>query len=221
MDKARAEMSIVIADDHPIFRQGLRQVIEAERDLRVVAEAGDGEAALARLGELRPDMAVLDIDMPKLDGFAVARAIRREGLPVEVVFLTMHKDEDMFNEALDLGVRGYVVKDSAVTDIVGSIRAVAAGRHFISPSISTYLVERRRRADALAASKPGIRDLTPTERRVLTLIAENKTSREIAEELFVSPRTVENHRANICQKLDLRGAHALLKFALEHRSQLT
>ncbi|MFL6211962.1 MAG: response regulator [Pyrinomonadaceae bacterium] len=213
-------MRILIADDHPIFREGLRKVIEREPDFEVVAEATDGATALAALRALRPEVAVLDIDLPQLDGFEVVRTLRREALPTGVVFLTMHNDEEMVNEALDLGVSGYVVKDSAVTDIVASVRAAAAGQHFFSPSIAGYLVQRRARATELAARKPGLNELTPTERRILRLIAENKTSREIATELFISHRTVENHRANICQKLDLRGSHALLKFALEHKSQL-
>jgi DNA-binding NarL/FixJ family response regulator len=218
--ETKAEIRVVIADDHPVFRQGLRQVVEAEPSLRVVAEAGDGEAALARLREARPDVALVDLDMPGMSGFEVARAVRRENLPVELVFLTMHKDEDVLEEALRLGVKGYVVKDSAVTDIVGSVRAVAAGRHFISPSVSAHLVRRRERAADLARRKPGLEDLTPAELRVLRLIAEHKTSREIAAELYVSHRTIENHRANICQKLGLRGSHALLRFALEHKSEL-
>ena len=213
-------MRILIADDHPIFREGLRKVIEREPDFEVVAEATDGATALTALRALKPDVAVLDIDLPQLDGFEVVRTLRREALPTPVVFLTMHNDEEMVNEALDLGVNGYVVKDSAVTDIVASIRAAAAGQHFFSPSIAGYLLNRRARAAELAARKPGLGELTPTERRILKLIAENKTSREIAAELFVSHRTVENHRTSICQKLELRGAHALLKFALEHKSQL-
>jgi DNA-binding NarL/FixJ family response regulator len=113
-----------------------------------------------------------------------------------------------------------VLKDSAVTDIVGSIRAALRGEHFISPQLSTFLLNRRGRAVSLLQQKPSLQQLTPTERRILGLIAENKTSKEIAGELFISIRTVENHRANICQKLELHGAHALLKFALEHTSEL-
>jgi DNA-binding NarL/FixJ family response regulator len=217
----RTETRILIADDHPIFRKGLRQVIETEASLRVVAEAEDGEDALSGLRELKPEVAILDIDMPKMDGFEVARALQRENLSIEVIFMTMHKEEDMFHAAMDLGVKGYVVKDSAVSDIVGSIKAVAAGQHFISPSISTYLINRNRRAASLTKEMPTLNDLTPTEQRILKLIADNKTSREIASELFISHRTVENHRANICSKLELRGSHALLKFAIEHKSQLS
>jgi DNA-binding NarL/FixJ family response regulator len=217
---AKDEIKVVIADDHPIFRKGLRQVIE-ESGITVVAEADDGEQALARIRESRPHVAILDVDMPKLDGFALARRMREERLAVEIIFLTMHRDEDVFNAALDLDVRGYVVKDSAVTDIVSSIRAVLAGQHFMSQSVTSYLITRGRRANSLRQQKPGLEDLTPTERRILRLVAENRTSKEIAAELFVSYRTIETHRANIAAKLDLHGSHALLKFALEHKSALS
>ena len=214
------KIHILIADDHPIVRRGLRQVIEGDSKLIVVAEADDGEAALRLIEQTRPQVAVLDIDMPKLDGFAVARALQKKRLPVEVVFLTIHSAEDLFNEAMDLGAKGYVLKESAVTDIVNGIRAVAAGQHFITPSLTSYLVNRRNRSDALARRLPSLAELTPTERRILKLIAEYKTSKEIAEELFINYRTVENHRTNICQKLELRGSHALLKFALQHKSEI-
>src|SRR5688572_5874370 len=124
----KAEIRIMIADDHPIFRQGLRQVIEADHGLNIVAEAADGETTLERLSQCDAEILVLDVDMPNKDGFEVARSIREQRLPVKVIFLTMHKDERFFNTALDLGVKGYVLKDSAVTEIVGSIRAVAAGQ---------------------------------------------------------------------------------------------
>jgi DNA-binding NarL/FixJ family response regulator len=215
------EIKILIADDHPVFRAGLRQIIEMTPDLKVVAEAGDGPAALERIRQHSPHVAVLDVDMPGMDGFEVVRALQQEKLAAGIVFLTMHKDEDIFNEAMNIGVSGYVVKDSAVTDIVASIRSAAAGRPFISPALSFYLLNRTQRSTNLTREKPGIQQLTPTERRILKLLAENKTSREIAAELFVSHRTIENHRANICQKLGLSGNNALLKFALENKSQLS
>jgi len=220
MDQKQGKISVVIADDHPIFRQGLRQVIEADERIVIVGEAADGETTLERLESLTPDVAVLDIEMPRKDGFALAQAIKDKGLSTQVIFLTMFKEEDLFDRAVDLGVLGYVLKDSAATEIVESIKVVAAGKHFISPAISSYLVNRNRRAAALAQHKPGLNDLTATERRVLKLIAEEQTTREIAGKLFISPRTVDTHRANICRKLDLHGSLALVKFAIEHKSEL-
>jgi DNA-binding NarL/FixJ family response regulator len=217
----KAEITVLIADDHPIFRKGLLQVIATDPQLKVIAEADDGEAALGQIRALGPQVVVLDVDMPNKDGFDVARAIREERLSIEIIFLTMHKDERFFNAALDLGVKGYLLKDSAVTEIIGGIKAVASGQNYISPPLSTYLVKRSQRAAALRDETRGIGGLTPTERRVLRLISEYKTTRDIAQELFISTRTVEHHRANISTKLELRGSHSLLKFALEHKSELS
>jgi DNA-binding NarL/FixJ family response regulator len=217
MDK---EIQIVMADDHPVVRQGLRQTIEADGALKIVAEAGDGKTALAQIVQHQPAVAVLDIDMPGQDGFSVARAIVQRKLGVEIVFLTIHREEELFQAALNLGAKGYVLKDSAVTDIVAAIKAVAAGQHYISPQLSSYLLKRSQSSAALNARKPGLEDLTPTERRILKLIAEDKTSKEIAKELFISHRTVETHRANISRKLELHGNLALVKFALEHKAHL-
>ncbi|MCS6806099.1 MAG: response regulator transcription factor [Acidobacteriota bacterium] len=214
------EIRLLIADDHPIFRQGLRQVIERESNLKVVAEVGDGQAALEQIAALRPAIVILDIDMPQMDGFSVARALQKQHLAVQIIFLTVHSEEDFFNEALALGAKGYVLKDSAVTDIVSSIRAVMAGQHYTSPALTSYLVGRRRPSSLPAKPRLSLDLLTPTERQILKLIAEYKTSKEIAELLYISPHTVRTHRKNICLKLELQGSHALMKFALEHESQL-
>ncbi|MEW6127679.1 MAG: response regulator transcription factor [Acidobacteriota bacterium] len=211
---------ILIADDHPIFRKGLRQVIEMESGMKVVAEAENGKRALEQIREARPDVAVLDIHMPEMSGFELVQALRAQGLAVEIIFLTMHKAEDMFNAAIDNGVKGYVLKDSAVTDIVGSIKAVMQGQPYISPQLSGFLLNRSARADSLRREKPQLDDLTPAERRVLKMLAEYKTSKQIADELNIHWRTVDNHRANICQKLGLSGSHALMKFAIEHKSEI-
>lgn len=214
----KSEITVVIADDHPIFRRGLRQIIETDLGIKVLAEADDGEAALAALQDHQPQVAVIDVDMPNRDGFGVMEAIRARRLPVAVIFLTMHKDERIFNKALDAGVTGYVLKDSAITEIAAAIKAVAAGQNYVSPAMSTSLLKRAARA--ATPLPPGVDDLTPTERRVLKLIGEYKTSKDIATELFISIRTVEHHRANISTKLELKGSHALLKFALDHHDRL-
>jgi len=214
------EIRIVIADDHPVFRRGLCIVIASDPVLKVVGEAENGDEAVARINELRPDVALLDIDMPGQNGFDVARQLQSLRIQPAIIFLTMHEDEALFNSAFDLGAQGYLLKDSAVSDIVAGIKTVMSGRNFISPSLSTFLVSRARRATSLVEHKPSILDLTPTERRVLKLIAENNLTSDIAAKLGISLRTVENHRAHICQKLDLRGSNALLKLALPHKSEL-
>jgi DNA-binding NarL/FixJ family response regulator len=214
------EVKIVIADDHPIVRQGLRQMIEAEKNFTIVGEAGDGEDALQLIETHQPDVAVLDIDMPRIGGFDVARQLKRKKSEVGIIFLTMHSEEEIFQTAMDLGVGGYVLKDSATTDIVAGIKSIASGKPFISPALSALLLNRRRRVNKLERQKPELDSLTPTERRILKLIAEDKTSREIGEELFISHRTVHAHRANISNKLNLSGNLALVKFAITHKSVL-
>lgn len=216
----RLDIRVLIADDHPVVRQGLVQAIGANDGLSVVGEAGDGRTALERIRAVLPDVAVVDIDMPEMDGLAVARVVRDSGLPVSVIFLTIHREEPLFHEALDLGAKGYVLKDSATTDIVAAIKAVAAGEHFTSPAMTSYLFGRRERAAALRRQRPSLDALTATERRVLRLVAEYKTSKEIADDLCISPRTVETHRKNISAKLDMHGTHALMKFALSHKAEL-
>ncbi len=212
------KVKIVIADDHPIVRQGLRQMIEADRNLTVIGEASDGETALQLIETDQPDVAVLDIDMPRIGGFDVARELERKKSSVKIIFLTMHSEEEIFQTAMDLGVGGYVLKDSATTDIVAGIKSIASGKPFISPALSALLLNRRRRVNKLARQNPELDSLTPTERRILKLIAEDKTSKEIGEELFISHRTVHAHRANISNKLNLSGNLALVKFAITHKS---
>lgn len=211
---------ILIADDHPLIRRGLRQVIEAETDFEVIAEASDGRQALDLLARHQPDIALLDVSMPELGGFEVASELRRRGFGTAIIFLTMHKDKTLFNKALDLSAKGYVLKDSALEEIVEALRAVSQGRPFVSAPLAGYLLQRLDRIGLPAQQVPGLNDLTPTERRVLKLIAQYKTSKEIAEELHVHYRTVDNHRTNISNKLGLQGSHALLKFAVEHQAEL-
>ncbi|MBI5470864.1 MAG: response regulator transcription factor [Ignavibacteriae bacterium] len=212
--------SIVIADDHPIFRKGLKQTIEEDPTLEVVAEAGDGETALALIIQYNATVAVLDIDMPRMSGLQVARAIKGKSLSTAVIILTTYREEDMFDEAMDAGARGYVLKQTVADDLRSAINVVIQGEYFLSPTIGGYLANRSERAGELLKHRPRLNDLTPTERRILKLIALNKTSKDIADELFVSYRTIESHRTNIATKLNIHGSHSLLKFAIENKSAL-
>lgn len=213
-------LRLVIADDHPIFRAGLRAVLARSPDILVVAEAGDGAEALEQVRQFNPDVALVDIDMPRCDGLQFAAAIRDSKLAVKVVVLTAHPQKEMFDAFLDLGVAGYVLKENASSELIACLKAVAAGDPYVSPSLTRLLLRRRQAADQLRTERPGIDRLTPAERRILRLIADDKTSKEIASLLGVSPNTVDNHRANICEKLGLRGTHSLLKFAFDNKSKL-
>jgi DNA-binding NarL/FixJ family response regulator len=215
------EIKILIVDDHPIFRRGLRQVIESDANLKIVDEAENGVRALELIEKLKPAVVVADVHMPLMGGLELAREVREKNLETSLIFLTMHKDETMFNCAMDAGVRGYVLKDNAASDITDCIKTVALGKHYITPSISEFLFNRSRTVAAFKEKTGGLDSLTKTERRVLKLIAEEKTSKEIGELLFIHPRTVDNHRTNICRKLNLHGTNALLRFALTHKSQLS
>jgi DNA-binding NarL/FixJ family response regulator len=214
------KLRVLIADDHPIFRKGLIMAIEADSAIEIVGEAGDGQQALRLAEELTPDVIVLDIEMPILNGLQAAQEIIKRRLPVDIIFLTMYKEEDMFNEAMNIGVKGYVLKENAVSDIVNSIKSVASGRYFLSPNISEFLVNKSDRIRSLLRKKPQLENLTVTERKVLKLISEIKTSKEIGDMLHISYKTVENHRSNICNKLEIHGSHSLLKFAIENKAVL-
>lgn len=213
-------IKIIIADDHPIVRSGLRQVMDLDDDLIVAGEAGNGIQAVELIQEHRPDVAVIDIDMPELDGFGVAKKLEELKIEVRIIFLTVHGDEDLFHAAMERGARGYLRKDSALLEIVSGIKAVAAGNYFVPPALTSLLIKSHRPSPASENETPELSLLTPTERRVLQMLADYKSSKEIAEELFIHHRTVDNHRNNIAQKLDLRGRHSLMKFAVENKSRL-
>lgn len=213
-------MTIILADDHPLFRQGMLRVLEHDADISVLGETGNGKDALRLVLEKKPDIAVLDISMPGMEGIDVVKeAMKDNSCSTEFVILTMYQEEAYFTEAMDAGVKGYLLKDSAPSDILACIQSVADGIPYVSPLVSHYLVRRTTRRQPRNA-KPSIDDLTAQERRVLKLLSQNKTSREIAGDLGISIRTVQHHRNNICTKLNLEGYNKLLQFALENRSSL-
>ncbi len=214
------KIRIVMADDHPIFRSGLRQIIEEDKNIEILGEADDGKDALELIYTLNPDIALLDIDMPVKTGLDVLRELNSKKLKPKVIFLTVFADEDIFDEAMELGISGYVLKDSAISDIIDCIRTVAAGKYYISPSLSEFLVNRRDKLKRLEENKPALSKLTKTEMNVLILLADGKTSKQIGEEMFISHKTVDNHKTNISEKLELRGTHSLIKFAIENKAIL-
>jgi DNA-binding NarL/FixJ family response regulator len=209
-----------IVDDHPLFRQGLKQAIQSDERFELVGEAADGRTALAAIEELAPELAVLDVNLPDISGLDIARRLRDRQNATKLVFLTMLNEESAFNQAMNSGAQGFLLKESAVSEIINCLVSVAAGIPYVTPALSSFLLRRRERTVALATHTPGLDDLTTAERRILKRVAEKKSTKEIAAELNVSPRTVETHRANIGAKLDLKGNNALLQFAIEHRDAL-
>ena len=210
-------ISILIADDHPIFRNGLANIIGSQPEFTVVGEAPEGDTALTLIETLKPDVALLDIEMPGKSGLEVAKMIQDAGSSTKIVILTMYADEQIFNEAMDLGVSGYILKENAAIEVLNSLLAVSQGQYYISPTISGYLLNRSKKQQKLLSTFPQLELLTPTELRILKLIAGNKSSKEIANDLCISYKTVENHRANIADKLNIHGNNALLRFALQHK----
>lgn len=213
------DIKVIIADDHPIFRTGLKQIIETA-GIKVTAEAANGEEALKIINENKPDIAVLDINMPLLDGLGVLEGIKKLKLKPKSIILTAHQNEKIFNRAMDLGVYGYVLKENASEDLIDCIEAVSKDEYYISPIMSNLLVNRNRKKKEFEENNPGVNSLSDLERKVLKMISEQKSSKEIADELFISPRTVDKHRENISHKLNIHGNNALLKFAIENKSSI-
>lgn len=210
--------SILLADDHPTFRLGLKQVVGSDDSFSIIGETGDGESAMSLIREYSPEIAVVDWDMPGLNGLELVHHVRSEQLSTRVILLTMHDLESLVTAAMDAGVSGFVLKDNAIEDILVGLRAVRDGQVFLSPAVSQHVIQRQARRRDLRQQLPGLQSLTPSERRILLLVAEAKTSKEIAAELSVSPRTVDTHRKNICDKLELSGSHSLMQFAINNRS---
>ena len=204
------KLRVLIADDHPLMRQGIRMCLADESTIEVVGEAANGDEAVECALFLHPDVLILDLDMPKCDGFSVVRQLTRKGLSIGVVILTLHTGVDFITEAMELGIRGYIMKTAAVIEITEAVRRVAGG--------GSYLSETARQAmqvGKVSGELPReLRALSPVELKLLRQVAEGLTSREIAGSLGISGRTVENYRTAICAKLGLSGPNALLRYVL-------
>ncbi|SRR5579862_2981880 len=216
----KQEVTVLIVDDHPLLRHGLCDVITKNQRFKIVGEASDGEEALRKVTVLKPEIVILDIDMPRLNGLETIRAIQELGLLTKVVILTMYREEEMFNAAMDLGAKAYVLKENAPNEIVAALEKVEQGETFLSASLLKAGQRRSDRVRDLLLSKPQIEALTPSERRILKLIGDDFTSKQIAERLNLSVRTVDKHRQHICDKLNLHGTHSLLKFAFDNSAYL-
>jgi DNA-binding NarL/FixJ family response regulator len=209
--------TLIIADDHPIFRKGLLDILKSDKSFQILAEASDGNEALELILLHQPDVAILDVDMPNMSGIEVCRNALKLKSKTRFVILTMYKEEDLFNEAMNIGVSGYVLKDNTVDDIINCINSVAQNDVYISPNIKQFLISRKEKDIGNDSMKKKLLKITISEMRILKLISENKSSKEIAALLFISYKTVENHRYNICRKMELEGNYALIKFAVAYK----
>jgi DNA-binding NarL/FixJ family response regulator len=205
---------VLLADDHKLIRAGLRLVVDQQPDLSVVGEADDGRQAVELAKSLKPDVVVMDIGMPNLNGIEAARQIREIRPDAAVVMLSMHSDEGYVLRALGAGARAYLPKDSATTDLVQAIRAVVEGKSFFSPAVSKVLLQDYMRKLQRSGAEDSYDLLSPREREVLQLVAEGKSNKEVASLLNLSVYTVETHRAKIMQKLNLKGVPELILYAV-------
>jgi two-component system response regulator NreC len=205
---------VVLADDHTIMRSGLRAVLDRYSDMQVVGEAADGRLAIQCVEENHPDVIVMDIAMPNLNGIEAARQISTKYAGVSIVVLSMHSDEGYVLRALKAGARGYLLKDSAESDLITAIRAVSQGKAFFSPAISRMLVDDYMRHLQQRGVEDSYELLTTREREILQMLAEGRSNKDIARMLDLSLYTVETHRSNIMEKLNLHGIPELMLYAI-------
>lgn len=205
---------ILLADDHTLVRQGLRKILEERRDWHVVAEAKDGRAAVALALEHKPDIALIDIGMPLLNGIEVTRQIARRAPQARVIILSMHSDEVYVTQALHAGARGYLLKDSADVDLIHAVNCVMEGKSFFSPAVAKILLDDYVRGLAERGIADRYESLSEREREVFQLVAEGRGNKEIAGLLCLSPSTVETHRAHIMEKLDVHSAAEIVLYAV-------
>jgi two-component system response regulator NreC len=210
------KIRILVADDHTLLRNGIRALLEDEQDIAIVGEAEDGREAVRLANQLKPNVVLMDIAMPLLNGLEATRQIKREHPEINVLVLTMYDHEEYFRQILEVGASGYIIKRAAANELVAAIRTVHQGEAVLSPSITRLLLEDYLRRDA-SKEEADPNALSPREREILQLIAEGKTSREIAEILSLSVKTVQSHRTSLMQKLDLHDRGELIKYAIQKK----
>jgi DNA-binding NarL/FixJ family response regulator len=208
------KIRVLLADDHQLMRSGVRLMLEREPEVSVVGEANDGREAVALVKSLKPDVVVMDIGMPNLNGIEAARQMTEESPGLAIVMLSMHSDESYVLRALKAGARGYLLKDSAEADLMKAVHVVAGGKSFFSPAVSKILLDDYVRKLKRSGTDDPYDLLTPREREVLQLIAEGKSNKDVANLLNLSVYTVESHRANLMEKLNLRGMAELILYAV-------
>jgi DNA-binding NarL/FixJ family response regulator len=209
-----SKLRILLGDDHTLVRQGVRKILETRADWTVVGEAGDGREAVRKTLQLEPDVAILDIGMPLLNGIEATRQITRKQSAVHVLIVSMHSDEAYITQALQAGATGYLLKDSADTDLLRAVEDVGAGRSFLSPSVARVMVDDYVRHLASKGVVDRYDALSEREREIFQLVAEGHSNKEIADILSISPATVETHRAHILQKLDLHNTAEVVLYAV-------
>jgi two-component system response regulator NreC len=208
------KIRVLIADDHTLVREGLRALLEAQGDFEVIAEAGNGNEAVERCLQLKPDVVLMDIGMPVLDGFEATRRIVKTSPATRVLVLTVHETEDYFFRVLEAGAQGFLVKDAASTELAAAVRAVHQGGMFLHPPLAKRLVEDYLQRVSTGEERATYEGLTPREREILKLIGEGHTNQEIASHLSLSINTVQTHRSRIMDKLNLHSRAQLMKYAV-------
>lgn len=206
---------ILVADDHTIVRQGLRAILEGEPDIEVVGEAADGREAVRKASTLAPDVVIMDVSMPKMNGLEATARIVKNNPTIRVVALTMHSSEEYVYSLLKAGAKGYLLKESVSSDLVEAIHAVEVGGTYLHPSISTKVVEGYLKRPQTKTRAGMVDVLTPREREILQLIAEGHTNKEIAGTLVLSVKTIENHRTRIMDKLEIHNVAGLTRYAID------